>query len=144
MHVEGRLSERIRAAVTGRNGSNTGAANTAASVVLLCEEIGQVLVPIVGQRGVAGLYKRSLFLTSHDHPALAGLHQDVQTAMDLSQLRATLTSLSEADALAVGTALLVSFHELLGSLVGTSLTERLLRSLWARPLSDPPTLEPHP
>ena len=51
---------------------------------------------------------------------------------------ATLASLGEAEAATVGAALLQSFHELLGSLVGPSLTERLLRSLWDRPLSDPP------
>ena len=36
-----------------------------------------------------------------------------------------------AEAAAGGTALFQSFHELLASLVGASLTDRLLRSVWA-------------
>jgi len=115
----------------------------AASVAMLCEEIGQALAPIVGQGGVAALYKRSLFLTAREHAVLFGLHADVQGVMNVSALTSQLTSLSQPDAARVGAALLLSFHELLGSLVGSSLTERLLRSLWARPLSDPPASEPN-
>lgn len=144
VEVEGQESERILAALASRSDSRAGAAGTAAAVASLCEDIGRALAPIVGHRGVAVLYKRSLFLASHEHPVLAGLHEDVQTVMDVSRLRATLISLSESEVTPVGAALLLSFHELLSSLVGSSLTERLLRSLWARPLSDPPTMEPGP
>ena len=108
----------------------------------MCKDIGIALTPIVGPRGVAALYKRSLFLTSHQYPVLSGLHEGIQTTMDLSRLTTTLASLSEAEANTVGAALLQSFYELLSSLVGLSLTERLLSSLWDRPLSDPPALEP--
>lgn len=100
------------------------------------------LTPIVGPRGVAALYKRSLFLTSHEHPVLLGLHLDVQHDTGLSALTATLMPLSETEAAQVGAALLLSFYELLASLIGPSLTERVLRSLWDRPLSDPPAMEP--
>lgn len=108
----------------------------------MCKDFGTALTPIVGPRGVAALYKRSLFLTSHQHPVLSGLHEGIQTTMDLSRLTTTLASLSEAEANTVGAALLQSFYELLSSLVGLSLTERLLSSLWVHPLSDPPALEP--
>ena len=57
--------------------------------------------------------------------------------MDLSQLTATLAAMDRSDAVRVGAALLLSFHELLGSLVGTSLTERLLRSLCGSPVERP-------
>ena len=143
-HVEGHVSERIFAALAVRTSNSTDAVETAAAVAALCEEIGQALAPIVGQGGVAALYKRSLFLTARDHPMLSGLHADVQGVMDVSPLTSRLTSLSQSDAARVGAALLLSFYELLGSLVGSSLTERLLRSLWNRPLSDPPASEASP
>lgn len=126
--MEGQVSDRILAALAIRSGDNTGAADSAAAVAALCKEIGQALAPIVGQGGVAALYKRSLLLTAREHPMLSGLHADVHTVMDVSPLASRLTSLSQSDVARVGAALLLSFYELLGSLVGTSLTERLLRS----------------
>ena len=111
----------------------------------LCAEIGAALTPIIGPRGVAALYKRSLFLTSREHPALLDLQENLPTTeMDLAPLVAALTPLGDADAHLVGGALLMSFHELISSLVGSSLTERLLRSVWDHPLSDLPASEPIP
>jgi hypothetical protein len=62
--------------------------------------------------------------------------------MDCSALRARIETLPPDQATLVGVALLHTFQELLESLVGRSLTERLLSPLWDRPLSDPPALEP--
>jgi hypothetical protein len=140
--VEGQTSKRILDTLKHRANGQPGAGSTAACVAALCEEIFTALTPIVGPRGVAALYKRSLFLTSHEHPVLLGLHADVQQDTDLSALTATLMSLSETEAAHVGAALLSSFYELLASLIGPSLTERILRSLWDRPLNDPPAMEP--
>lgn len=113
-------------------------------MVAICEEIGAALTPIIGPRGVAALYKRSLYLTAQTHPALLGLQEKVQAAMDPSPLMAALAPLGDAEATRIGGALLIAFYELISSLVGPSLTERLLRSLWDRPLSDPPASEPIP
>lgn len=129
-------------AVRTRNG--TGEGRTATGVVAICEDIGAALTPIIGSRGVAALYKRSLYLTAQAHPALLGLQEQVLAEMDPSPLMTALTPLSDAEAARVGGALLIAFYELIGSLVGPSLTERLLRFLWDRPLSDPPASEPTP
>ncbi len=129
-------------AVRTRNG--TGEGGTATGVVAICEDIGAALTPIIGSRGVAALYKRSLYLTAQAHPALLGLQEQVLAEMDPSPLMTALTPLSDAEAARVGGALLIAFYELIGSLIGPSLTERLLRSLWDRPLSDPPASEPTP
>ena len=142
--MEGQAYDRIAAILAHRTRNEAGAGSAARCVASLCEDIGAALSPIVGPRGVAALYKRSLFLTSHQHPALSGLHESIESTMDLSRLTATLTSLSEADASKVGIAFLQSFYELLGSLVGLPLTERLLSALWDQPISDTPALEPTP
>lgn len=136
--MEGQTSHRFTAMLAHRMRDDASAGSASRSVASLCDDIGAALTPIVGTRGVAALYRRSLFLTSHEHPVLSGLHEGGESIMDLSRLSATLASLGEAEAATVGAALLQSFHALLGSLVGPSLTERLLRSLWDRPLSDPP------
>ena len=110
----------------------------------MCEDISAALTPIIGSRGVAALYKRSLYLTAQDHPTLLGLQEQVQAEIDPSPLMTALTPLSDTEATRIGGALLIAFYELISSLIGPSLTERLLRSLWDRPLSDPPASEPTP
>jgi hypothetical protein len=138
------ISSRTQALLAVRVGAGGGEHATAVAVVALCGEINTALAPVVGPHGVAALYRRSLFLTAQAHPGLAGLHESVETAMDVSALQARLDTLSSEQAGIVGAALLQTFQELLESLVGRSLTERLLSSLWDRPLSDPPALEPTP
>lgn len=142
--MESQTSSRILATLAARTRHQTGEGGIASCVVALCAEIGAALTPIIGPRGVSALYKRSLFLTAQAHPALLGLQENVQAEMDLSPLMTALTPLSDAEATLVGGALLIAFYELISSLVGPSLTERLLRSLWDRPLSDPPASEPTP
>lgn len=142
--MESQTPSRILATLAVRTRNGTGEGGTAPHVIAVCAEIGAALAPIIGARGVAALYKRSLFLAGQQHPALLGLQENVQAEMDLSPLKAALTPLSDAEATLVGGALLIAFYELISSLVGPSLTERLLRSLWDRPLSDPPASEPTP
>ena len=92
--------------------------------------IDVALSPILGQRGVALLYQRSLYLTTLGHPWLGGTHEGAQTAMDLVALKAALAQRSSAEAAAAGGALLQALHELLATLIGSSLTERLLHPVW--------------
>jgi len=87
------------------------------------------LAPIVGQRGVAALYGRSLTLASTSHPWLAAAQGGMQTAVDLPALSAVLASQAAAEAAAGGHTLAKTFDELLTSLIGASLTGRLLGSL---------------
>ena len=58
-------------------------------------------------------------------------------AMETAFLQAELAKQTAAEAAAAGTALLRVFHVLLTTLIGESLTERLLRSVWAHFLSGP-------
>jgi hypothetical protein len=140
--VERPTTSRTQALLAVRVDNGRGNNAVADAIVSLCSEIDGALAPVVGPHGVAALYKRTLFLTGQAHPGLAGLHESVDSLMDVSDLRARLETLSTEQATVVGVALLQTFQELLESLVGSSLTERLLSSLWDRPLSDPPALEP--
>ncbi len=64
--------------------------------------------------------------------------------MDLAALKTVLAQQSSADATSGGDALLKTFVELLTTLVGPSLAERLLRSVWANSLSGPPAQDTSP
>jgi hypothetical protein len=112
-------------------------AQVADAIASALQAIDTALHPIIGERGVAALYSRSLYLTSSAHPWLAGMHEDAQTAMDLAALKSTLAQQSTDHAAAGGRALLQTLYDLLASLIGSSLTERLLRSVAVNSLNDP-------
>jgi hypothetical protein len=92
-------------------------------------DVDAALSPIIGQRGVAALFKRSVLLIGQAHPSLVTAHQDVDVLGDFAALRITLEQQSSANAIATNDALLRKFSDLLINLIGESLTERLLHSV---------------
>lgn len=130
MPLERQEGQRWPAPLGHRLQAGADVGQVADTIVALWQEIDQALTPIVGQRGVAALYNRSLKLTAAAHPWLANAPSGVLAAMDPSALKAALLQQSAAQAAAGGSALFETFRELLASLVGTALTERLLRSVW--------------
>jgi hypothetical protein len=142
--MESQESSRIAAPLANRLGRDANAAQIADAMVATWQEIDAALTPIIGSRGVAALYKRSLYLTGAAHPWLAVLHGGSQAEIDLAALKSVVAQQGSADAALGGNALLQTFYQLLGSLVGPSLTERLLRSVWADSLSGPPAQDTKP
>ena len=123
-------SEALAAWLLQSAGTGVGAEGVAASVVATCQDIDGALTPIIGPCGVAALFYRSAHLAAQRQPNLAGIHMGTPTAMDLGPLKLQLAGQTPADAAAAGALLLHTFKELLGTLIGPSLTERLLRSVW--------------
>lgn len=109
-------------------GANVG--QVADTIVDLWQEIDRALAPIVGHRGVAALYNRGLALTTVAHPWLASASSGGLSAVDPSALKATLLQQTAVQAAIGGSALFETFRDLLTSLVGAALTERLLRAVW--------------
>ena len=142
--MESQESRRIAAPLAHRVAQDADAAQIAEAAVSIWQEIDAALTPIIGQRGVAALYRRSLYITAATHPWLAGTHEGAQTAMDFAALKSVLAQQSGANAATGGSALFQTFHELLTSLVGPSLTERLLRSVWTNSSSGPPAQDTLP
>ena len=118
------------APLADRVSDGADAEQVADAIVAIWLEIDQALHPIIGHRGVAALYNRSLHLTAVAYPWLAIDQPAVPAAVDPAGLRSALVQQAAAEAAAGGSALFLTFHELLASLVGTSLTGRLLRSVW--------------
>lgn len=111
-------------------GAHSDAGAFADTMVWAWKDINAVLTPLVGQGGVAALYNRSLHLTAKVHPWLAVPPDGINSAIDLDAIHTLLSGRSLADATAGGKAFLGTFHELLASLIGLSLTERLLFPVW--------------
>ena len=87
-------------------------------------------MPVIGARGVDALFNRSLHVTSKTYPWIAMDGPGENVDMVLSGLRARIAIRELSDAVEVCHALLVNFTELLASLIGDSLTKRLLITVW--------------
>ncbi len=92
--------------------------------------INAALAPIVSDRGVGALYRRSLYLIRSDFPWLGGVYEGALLPGEFAPLQAALTRQTGAEAVRATESLLRTFHDLLTSLIGGSLTERLLGSVW--------------
>lgn len=101
------------------------------------ETIVEVLAPILGQRGVAALYRRTLDVAGAWHPCLIEAHES-EEPVSFKRLRRVLAQQSPDAAAAATDASLQTFHGLLDSLIGTSLTQRLLDSVWSPIFSGSP------
>nr|WP_241667594.1 hypothetical protein [Pseudomonas caspiana] len=137
-------SRQIVASLVHRVGPNADIATVAQAIASILQDMDAALTPIIGQQGVVALYRRSLHLCASSHPRLAGTCDRVQAGMDLTALKSVLVEQSETDALFFGDVLLTTFYELLTTLIGPSLTARLLRGVWEPSLSDTPSQEISP
>ncbi|MDP1899679.1 MAG: hypothetical protein Q8K96_04415 [Rubrivivax sp.] len=128
-------SRRVAAPLTYRLDDDATAAQIAAAVGTLWLELEAALSPIIGLRGVAALGQRSLHLASAAYPWLATGQPGGPAALDATSLMPVLAARSSDQAAAAASLLLQTFHELLASLIGPSLTERLLGPVWGPPLT---------
>lgn len=136
--MESPESGQIEAALTHRFEERTQADEIAKALVSIWQEIDDVLRPILGQRGVAALYQRSLYLTRRLHSWLECPHETPQITIDFTHLETVLAHQHRVTTIAGAACLLQTFYNLLITLIGLSLTERLLRSVGNHLFSSPP------
>ena len=129
------LTDGIAAQLAGLAAQGHSPENVAKTVASTLRGIQQELAPIIGQRGVAALYKRSLHLAKARFAWLPEPHASALDALDLMPLTTVLAQRSADEAAAAGARLLQDFDDLLVTLIGPSLTRRLLRSVWITSLS---------
>ncbi len=127
----------IASALIARIDREPDAAHVGVALGTIWHGIERALSPILGKRGVAALYHRSLHVAGATYPWLDERHDGVPLVFDVETLKSAVVQQSAADAVAGGTSLILAFCELLASLIGPSLTERLLRPLLVDALRDP-------
>lgn len=130
--MQSTTNTRAMAWLSGRVATNADARQIADAIGAAWRELDQALSPVLGRRGVAALYKRSQHLNTATYPWLAQLNEGAhaQLSIDEEPLRALLAKRSEAEAAEAGSALIHTFTELLMTLIGVSLGERLLGPVW--------------
>ena len=128
-------AQRIEAALAHLVASGADAASVADAACGAWRGVKAALSPVIGQHGVAALFKRSLHLTRIEHPGLSEAYAADEPG-DFMALHQSLSSLTSANAAAANSALLNTFYDLLSSLIGAALTERLLRPALDNPSID--------
>lgn len=116
---------------------DASAEQVAEVAVSIWREIDAALAPIIGHQGVAALLRRSQYLLRQAHPWLASFQHDMPPVPAFEALHTVLSTQSATDAAQGNGALLQVFQDLLASLIGASLCERLLRSAWTFSSSGP-------
>ncbi len=130
-------AQRHEAALARLAAEGGGAFSVADAACGIWGELTTALSPIIGQRGVSALYQRSLQSTRIQHPVLPSEGHD-DMASNAAALKAALSATTGPMASAAAGALLSHFCELLSSLIGPSLADRLLRPVWAHLPGEPP------
>jgi hypothetical protein len=109
----------------------TDAEQLAAAGVDAWRDVWSALSPIIGTAGVAALFQRSLYLRMAEYPWLANVSGPPPHG-DFNTLRRELSQQTKTDAAAANDALLQSLAQILGNLIGASLTTRLLQPVWEK------------
>jgi hypothetical protein len=121
----------IRGALICRCAGATEAGAIAIAIISIWHEVASRLAPVIGGQGVDVLLRHALHVTGKHFPCMAVATNTDRTAELLADLQSRLVTSEATLAMAAGTALLVTFTELLVSLIGESLSERLLAPVWA-------------
>ena len=125
-------------ALARRLGPGADGASVALVFAGIWRDIDAALAPIVGPGGVAALHQRCFHLTTAPQQWRVPAPAEGVQAQGPAHLLALLRNLDGDKPASAGDAFLNNFHALLTSLVGPSLTDRLLQPVWADPASQPP------
>lgn len=113
----------------------------ASVVVSTWTDITEAIAPVIGARGVVALYKRSLYLARSQHPWMVPVQEDADMETALAALQTLLMNQESSTAAAGGAAHLQIFYVVLSSLIGSSLSDSLLRSIWENSTNGPAGLD---
>jgi len=107
----------------------------------LWERMATQIVSIVGEGGFNSLYARSVFLTQSTFPWLTAGSLSSQTDHRFAELKMSFEGRTPAQASEANSLLLITFTDILASLIGEQLTTSILRSAWSYDASDRPCKE---
>lgn len=112
----------------GERGADARSVAEAASC--LWNQAACELALLIGQGGVRAIYARSLHLARSRYPWLPEPADPTQSDPPFTELRVTLERQAAPDALEAGAAFLVTFTDLLATLIGEAVTTGLMNSAW--------------
>lgn len=120
----------IAAALSRLAANGADADRVAALAAEKMRAIHFALAPIIGDRGVSALYRRSLFLIARRASWADLLHDEDSASSDYAALQSAIAQQPSSDAFKVTEAFFETLYAVLVSLIGTELTERLLHPMF--------------
>ena len=109
---------------------------SADAVLALWEPMAAQIISIVGEGGFNSLYARSVFLTQSSFPWLAASALSPQADHWFAQLKTRIEGQTPAEGYEANRLLLITFTDILASLIGEQLTTSILRLVWGNGASD--------
>lgn len=95
----------------------------------LWQQLGSQLTSTIGRGGFNALFSRSLHITNSEFPWLSA-HVLSSSDEQFAELKNDLAKQSAAEAYKASNALLLTFTDILASLIGESLTTDIINSAW--------------
>jgi hypothetical protein len=111
------------------------------AAINLWEQVATQIISIVGEAGFNSLYARSVFLTQSTFPWLAAGPLLPQTDHRFAELKLSLEGQTPAQASEANSLLLITFTDILASLIGEELTTSILCRAWGYDASKKPGKE---
>lgn len=105
------------------------------AAISLWEQMATQIISIVGEGGFNSLYARSVFLAQPTFPWLAASSLSPQADQRFAELKTSLEGQMPAQAHAANRLLLITFTDILATLIGEQLTASILRSAWGNDAS---------
>ena len=108
------------------------------AAVMLWAQMASKIISIVGEGGFNSLYARSIFLSQASFPWLSACPLSPQPDQRFAELKKCYAAQTPAQACAANSLLLITFTDILASLIGEALTTSILRSAWGNDAPDQP------
>jgi hypothetical protein len=100
------------------------------AAVILWEQMATQIILIIGQGGFNSLYERSLFLTQSTFPWFSANSTTSPLGQRFADLKKCFEGQPPVQAREANSLLLITFTDILASLIGEQLTTSILRSSW--------------
>lgn len=104
--------------------------NVADAAIHLWEQMAIQIISIVGEDGFNSLYARSIFLTQSTFPWLAAGPLAPQSDHRFAGLKTSFEGQATSEAREANTLLLITFTDILATLIGEQLMTRILQLAW--------------
>jgi hypothetical protein len=100
------------------------------AAIVLWQKMATEIISIVGVGGFNSLYTRSVFFAQVSFPFLSGCTLPAESVTNLADLKKCLACQNSEQACAANTLLLITFTDILASIIGDQLTNNILQSAW--------------
>jgi hypothetical protein len=130
------LRHRLIKTLTARNNETT-----ADMAIILCEQLANKIILIVGEGGFKSLYGRSILLITPKFAWLYAYKPKSEINNQFTELKLCFSKLTSNQIIEVSNALLITLTDILASLIGEPLTTNILYMAWGDEASDIVTKE---